>query len=29
MRQHFFRVGQFLLGKVAAQRVRDDVSWHA
>ena len=29
MRQHFFRIGRLLLGKVAAQRLREDVSWHA
>jgi hypothetical protein len=28
MRQHFFRVGRFLLGKDAAQRIRDDSSWY-
>jgi hypothetical protein len=28
MRQHFFRIGRFLLGKDAAQRIRDDSSWH-
>jgi hypothetical protein len=28
MGQHFFRVGRFLLGKSAAQRVRDDMSWY-
>jgi len=28
MRQHFFRIGRFLLGKEAAQRIRDDSSWY-
>jgi hypothetical protein len=28
MRQHFFRIGRFLLGKDAAQRIRDDCSWY-
>ena len=28
MRQHFFRIGRFLLGKDAAQRIRDDSSWY-
>ena len=28
MRQHFFRVGRFLLGKDAAQRIRDDSTWY-
>ena len=28
MRRHFFRIGRFLLGKDAAQRIRDDFSWH-
>jgi hypothetical protein len=29
MRQHFFRVGRFLLGRDAAQRIRDDSSWYS
>jgi hypothetical protein len=29
MRQHFFRIGRFLLGKEAAQRIRDDSSLYA
>jgi hypothetical protein len=28
MRQHFFRIGRFLLGKDAAQRIRDDSTWY-
>jgi hypothetical protein len=28
MRQHFFRIGRFLLGKDAAQRIRDTSSWY-
>jgi len=28
MRQHFFRVGRFLLGKEAAQRIRDSAEWY-
>ena len=28
MRQHFFRIGRFLLGKEAAQRIRDASSWY-
>jgi ATP-dependent helicase YprA (DUF1998 family) len=28
MRQHFFHIGRFLLGKDAAQRIRNDSSWH-
>jgi hypothetical protein len=28
MRLHFFRIGRFLLGKDAAQRIRDDSSWY-
>jgi hypothetical protein len=28
MRHHFFRVGRFLLGKDAAQRIRNDSSWY-
>jgi len=29
MRVHFFRIGRFLLGKDAAQRIRDDSSWYS
>ena len=28
MRQHFFRIGRFLLGRDAAQLIRDDSSWY-